>query len=322
VNITIPDHIREAARRARANVPIEIVELALLRYEAGWSRGRIAEEAFCHVTTVDVWRRKAGMAPRGSGSPAEPRAPQEYINGVIESYQRTRCLARTAQEFDRNESTVRSLIKRHAPDLLQPVGGPTIPAPPGWETVQDYSFRHQRTKTGVYDALRAGRIPGARRFPQPRSRLGERWLIPEGTPDMLRPARGLRASPPRDELAARRPKAIEQPKEWLPREPFVAWVTSTGRGADDLADGNEPVARAIRRIVSGEQHTVELGWADALLLTHDVRIEDLWGDIDAALADGRETRFENVHRFDNARRHQETLDRIRAEMAAEDRRAA
>jgi hypothetical protein len=281
----IPPDIKTAAAKVRSPIQRDVIEVALLRYAAGWTRQRIADEAYCNVTSIDNWVIQSEIPRRGSGRPGQARVSDDYVTEVIESYRRTESMRETAIEVGREESTIRKLLFRHAPDLLRPVGGPVPPTPEGWETVADYSIRHQRHKKTVFAALSRGAIPGARRFPQPRHRSGQRWLIPAGTPDVLRTR--VQPTAPVDELAARRAPS-RPPGPCLPAVEFADWARGTGLSAAELAGGRPTVARAILRMKEGEQETVAVDWADRFFLDRNETLDDIWPDFDAALARGAE----------------------------------
>jgi hypothetical protein len=173
-------------------------------------------------------------------------------------------------------------------------------------------------------------------------RGGHVWALPRESVAELRarvtPRPRVRAAPV-DELAARRRQAPQlgksgEVKEWLPVPPLAAWVRGCGLSPSGLAAGSEPIERGLRRMLAGIQHVVALGWADVLLIEHEVHLEDVWCDadvwvdpdtgrpyatLDDALAEGHRIRFANQGKASAA--GLEALARIRAELDAEDRAA-
>ena len=287
--IVTPD-VLAAADRVRTKLPVtrDEIALALARYRAGWPRSAIAGAAYIHVTTLDLWRRQSGIPIRGRG-PAPQRVSPDYLKRAITLYQELGSISKVAERMGRCPSTTRVLLRRHAPDVLRRPDERTQPVPDGWETALSYALRNGRARSTVYRACRDGRLPGA-----VREHGDGRWIVPKGTPDVLRASeRRARFIAQAQAREATQGVSFDR-SEWLPAGPFVDWIQECGQTLKELADGIDAFERNLRRMLSGEQRLVSFAWADDFLLTRGVYVNEVWEDVEAAVAEGDQIRRDSI----------------------------
>lgn len=137
MNVTwdVPSDIRRVAGRVPTRHDPGLVAQALARYRAGECRSAICRELHIRPTTLRLWVRRAGLEPHGN---RPPRLPNREISLVVEAVRQHGSIRSAARAIGRHESTVRYLLKRHAPDMVCPdagqhrpkAGDPQLPVEP------------------------------------------------------------------------------------------------------------------------------------------------------------------------------------------------
>ena len=295
--IDIPDHIREAATKVRSQRDIADIEIALTMYDAGWPPRDVAPVVFAAPGTIQEWRRQAGLPSNGTRGTNRTLPPEAYTEAG-ELYESGLTVRQVGDTLGYSYTEAYRRITAAGVVFRKP-GLPTGRRPelePGWMTVRDASARTDIVRAHLSELCTEGKVPGAKLI---RWEGRPTWIIPENAiPFILANHRGVPGRRKiREENAEKRTSAqlgkSGETKDWLPAGPLASWVAASGLTSNVIANGEEAIARGLRRIMTGEQVTVALGWADEVLVRLGAHLHDVWADVDAAIAEGRQIRFEN-----------------------------
>lgn len=279
---SVSDEIRAAAARVGSTLPRKTVERALEMYAGGWPPKLIADELAVGKTTVMGWRRASGLPRNGSVNwhRALPAAEAEetaklYESGLSIMEVAGRLGVSKVAVYQRLESAGVPTRKRKPPE-------PPV-APDGFVTVKEAAAATGLSVSGVRQHAARGSVPGVRRVPY----RGETALvIPASELPRLRarvrPRRRRRAGEVQMQPHRERKRVADR---YLPVGPFRRWLLERPESFDELAwaagmaDGGR-----LRLIVSGDQKTIGMATADAVLVANDARLDDVWPDLDDLLA--------------------------------------
>jgi hypothetical protein len=300
-----------AANRVRTPAAPEVVARALWLYEERLdiSPVDIAREAFVNDRLVARWARAAGLPVRSPGRSQRPS--DEEIRAACDAYLAEGSASGAGRALGISTTTVMTRLRLAGIDIeprsavIRAGIAVRYDRPAGYVSLREAARATGRSESALRADCERKRIPDAlldssitpgRRF----------WSIPVAWVE--------------DHRAAAKDSTATS-ADWLPGGPLLAWIDRIGKTPTELCPDDEAGQRQLRRLRSGEQRTVELAWADAFFLERDDTIGDVWPDLDTALEIGRRLRFTSETRALTAAGHQETLDRISAEMQAEDRAA-
>lgn len=328
--VPVPDEIRQAAAKVATRLDRDIVEQALAMYDAGWAPARIQRALFVAPSTLHGWRCAAAIPTNGSIG-QDKILDQAEAQRTAELYESGKTIEQVAAIVGLTETGVVHRLDaagiRRRPTGYAPGSLPRR-LPDGFLSTIEAARIAGLSHVTVHRRCRRGGVPGARMFdvqgPGPR-RI---WGIPVAAAESMqrvRPPRRLRRVPEADVgsgLAQQLGKSDEV-KEWLPAAPLAAWVAAHPKTTSELAYGSDPIARGLRRMLSGEQQLVALGWADAFLTRCEAHLADVWPDVEVALQEGnaRWAQGRAVAARAGRAAQQAALDRVRAELEAEDRAA-
>lgn len=111
----VPKRVVRAAKRVPTRHDPRLVEQALARYAAGECRSQIAVELSIHPYTLSAWVRRSGL-PVHRHRPS--RLTDREIAEVADAVRLSGSIRGAAGMLGRDESTVRHVLRRHAPDVL------------------------------------------------------------------------------------------------------------------------------------------------------------------------------------------------------------
>ncbi|MCK9250672.1 MAG: hypothetical protein M0P31_17045 [Solirubrobacteraceae bacterium] len=273
---------RQLAMRTNATRPLSVVAEALELYAGGWPPAEIERRLGVPRLTIQGWRDRAGLPPNGSHN-AHRQTPAADLAVTRRLYEQGLTMQQVADRLGITLTAVHNRLRVAGVKVRTGGGIPDEqrPKPPaGHVLLSEAAERTGYSRSRLRVLCDRGQVPGAYRIDW--GRRVRPWVIPTDVLDTLRENRRPHRRKERPVAPSRR--TVRADHEWLPVDPLNDWLRARGPIEDTATEAHiDP--RILRRIIN-DQDLVGLGLADRIVTGLGCHLEDVWTDLDAALADG------------------------------------